>query len=258
MSLRNLIFAKKPTQQPTYTQEHTMKDMQVLEQKKGQEQKKKEAQKQKTEQVQKQPQNYIQEKDPEKPPLLKKKHIKNAENKMLRSIFSHVFKKLQELPQMDFSQLNSHHPKTDINNMKEKLKKLSPPQHYSRLASELFGLGPIEDLIQDRNNSEIVINGKNHIFYEQKGKLYLLQDTFLSDLTFYNFIHRILESAKVTLDLKQPFVDGNWNGWRIHIAREPVVSVDFHLSFRRHPKKPWTFPQLKNSRVGTGKSHSIN
>ena len=167
----------------------------------------------------------------------------------LQSAFSRIFKDFQNLPEMDFSHLNStqsRETESYINTMKENLKNLSPPQYHSRLTDEFFNLGPIEPLIQNKNNSEIIINGKNHIFYEEKGKLHSLQDTFLSDLTFHNFIHRILEETGVVLGLKQPFADGNWRGWRLHIARQPVVNVDFHLSLRRHPNNPWTFSRLKD------------
>ncbi|MDE0118427.1 MAG: ATPase, T2SS/T4P/T4SS family [Bdellovibrionales bacterium] len=169
--------------------------------------------------------------------------------KNLLSVFSHVFKNFQELTQVDTSQSNIlQHPeeKSRIDSMKDKLKNLSPPQYYPRLASEIFGMGPITDLIQNKNISEIIINGGRDIFYEKKGKLHILEDHFLSDLTFRNFTHRVLDEIKQTLSLKQPFTDGNWRGWRIHIAMRPVVNVDFHLSFRRHPEDPWTLPKLKD------------
>ena len=177
------------------------------------------------------------------------KPIQNPIEPGLKSAFSQVFKKLQELSEIDFSRLNSlqnQETESYINKMIEKLKDISPTPYHSRLISEFFGLGPIEPLIKNTSISEIIINGKNHIFYEQKGSLYLLQDTFLSQLTFQNFIHRILESAGIALDLKQPFADGNWKGWRIHVIREPVVNTDFHLSFRRHPRDPWNFSRLKD------------
>ena len=178
-----------------------------------------------------------------------KNQTPESANTHLKSVFADVLKKLQEIPEVDFSHLHSpQNPETKshISTMKEQLKHFSASPYYSRFINELFGLGPIEPLIQNTNNTEIVINGKDHIFYEQKGELYPLPDTFLSDLTFQNFIHRILESAGIVLNLKQPFVDGNWRGWRIHVARAPVINKDFHLSFRRHPKNPWTFPLLKN------------
>ena len=167
-------------------------------------------------------------------------------NETLHAVFFRVFNKLIELPQVDLSVLNSISPHADISCMKEKLKDFSPPDLHARLSDELFGLGPLTPLIQNRCNSEIIINGGDHIFYEQKGQLKAWHDTFLSDLTFHNFIHRVLEEAEVTVDLKRPFADGCWRGWRVHIIREPVAHVDFHVSFRRHPENPWTFSQLKN------------
>ena len=173
--------------------------------------------------------------------------LESLKSQQLQSVFSSIFKKFQELPQIDFSQFNSfQHSDTKLNNMKEKLKNLVPPQHYSRLSAELFGLGPIETLMENKNISEIIINGKDHIFYEQKGELFFSEDTFLSELTFHNCIHRILEEAGVLINLKQPFADGSWRGWRIHITSQPIVNVDFHLSLRRHPEKPWTFSKLKD------------
>ena len=179
----------------------------------------------------------------------KQEYITKQENKTLPVVFSKVFKQLQDLPQMDFSQLNSpdyREKESYINKMKETLKSFSPPQYHTRLMDEIFGMGPVKALVQNKNISEIIINGKEHIFYEQQGKLHSLKDIFLSDLTFHNFIHRILEESGVVLSLKQPFADGNWRGWRIHIAQKPVINMDFHLSFRRHPNDPWTFSRLKD------------
>ncbi len=174
-----------------------------------------------------------------------------AENPELKLAFARVFKKIQELSEMDFSRLSSlkqEATESYINNMKAKLEKLSPPQYHARLKEEFFGLGPVEPLMQNADISEIIINGKDQIFYEQKTCLHLLPDTFLSQLTFHNFIHRILESADMVLSLKKPFVDGNWRGWRVHVIRQPVVQTDFHLSFRRHPRNPWSFSRLKDQR----------
>lgn len=171
------------------------------------------------------------------------------QQEQLQSVFLSIFKKIQELPQVDFSRLNSlenAEAKLHINDMKEKIKELVPPQYYSRLSAELFDLGPIKNLIENKNISEIIINGKNHIFYEEKGELSFLKDTFLSELTFHNFIHRILEEAGILINLKKPFADGSWRGWRIHITSQPIVNVNFHLSLRKHPETPWTFSKLKD------------
>ena len=166
----------------------------------------------------------------------------------LRTAFFRVFKELQSLIQTDKVNTFTHTENAEYTNknMREKLKTLSPARYYPRFEKEIFGMGPASELIEDKNISEVIINGKDHLFYEKKGKLYMWQDSFLSDLTFYNFVHRVLEETKTVLSLKQPFADGNWRGRRIHIIKNPLVNVDFHLSFRRHPEKPWTFSKLKD------------
>ena len=164
----------------------------------------------------------------------------------LCAIFARVFKKFQEEPDTDLSRFSSSQEKQIyINKMQGILQELSPPQYHTRLMDEIFGLGPLESLIPDPEISEIIVNGKEHIFYEKKGRLWTLPEFFLSDLTFHNFVHRVLEEAGALLSLKQPFVDAHWRGWRTHIAQGPVVNQAFHLSFRRHPKNPWTFEQLE-------------
>ena len=164
----------------------------------------------------------------------------------LQAVFNRVFKGFQEDRETDFSQLSSSQEKQAyISKVYDILRELSPPQYHTRLLDEIFDLGPLNHLIQDQSISEIIVNGRDHIFYEKKGQLQPLLDVFLSELTFYNFVHRVLEEAGAVLSLKKPFVDSHYRGWRLHIAQGPVVNQTFHLSFRRHPKNPWTFEQLE-------------
>ena len=103
----------------------------------------------------------------------------------LISIFNRVFKIFQEKPETDLSRFSSSQEKQIyINKMQDILREFAPPQYHNRLLDEIFGLGPLEPLIQDQNISEIIVNGKNHIFYEKKGRLWTFSESFLSHLTF--------------------------------------------------------------------------
>ncbi len=133
-----------------------------------------------------------------------------------------------------------------LQEIKNMVQKKSPPEHAQRLMDEFFGLGPISPLIHKPEVTEIIINGKDHIFYEEKGSLKAFSDSFLSELSFKNFIHRVCEEADIILSLNQPFADGNFRGLRVHLAMQPLVNVSFHISFRRHPKNPWSFKRLKD------------
>ena len=160
--------------------------------------------------------------------------------------FNRVLKRFQEQPEADLSRFSSVQEKQiDVKKIHDILRECSPPQYHDRLMAEIFALGPLEPLLKDQQISEIIVNGREHILYEKKGHLHTMPEAFFSDLTFHNFVHRVLEEAGAVLSLKQPFVDAHWRGWRIHVMQSPVVNKTFHLSFRRHPKNPWTFEQLE-------------
>ena len=165
-----------------------------------------------------------------------------APSSLLRE-FEHVFKKLTARTNLSPEDTAL---KSNPNQMKNIIKSYSSPEHSERLLNEFFFLGPLKPLIDDPQVSEIIINGREAICYEQNGELKALNDCFLSELTFNNFVHRICEEVGTVLTLNQLFADGYWRGWRVHLARKPVVHVPFHLSFRRHPKNPWTFSSLQN------------
>ena len=164
----------------------------------------------------------------------------------MKTDFMRVLKKLQELPQMDLSELSSPQHQSNVPQIQEMIKDELPPQYSQRFLDELFGLGPLHDLVQNQDVNEIIVNGPDHICYETRNGLHTLSDSFLSALTFGNFIHRICEEVGIVLTLDQPFADSNWRGWRMHLARQPVVNVSFHLSLRRHPQNPWTLEKLKH------------
>ena len=164
----------------------------------------------------------------------------------LKTDFLPILKKLQELPQVNLSELNSSQYQSNVPHIQEMVKQSAPSKYSQRFLNELFDLGPLQSLVSQSDINEIIVNGQDHICYETKNGLQVLSDSFLSPLTFSNFIHRICEETGIVLTLDQPFADGHWRGWRIHLARHPIVNVSFHLSLRKHPRNPWTFEKLKN------------
>ena len=136
------------------------------------------------------------------------------------------------------------------NKQQEDLKKMimqnSSPENKKRIEEELFGYGPLENLIHRPHINEIIINNHKHIAYEEEGHIHLLEDSFLSYLTFNNIVEKLSAEASLTVNLKKPFAEGKWRDFRIHIIRPPLVEKDFHVILRRHPKNIWTFDKLLN------------
>lgn len=117
-------------------------------------------------------------------------------------------------------------------------------ENQPRLVAEFFGHGPLTTLIEQSGIQEIVVNGADEIWYEKEGQFQRLNDTFLSELTFRNFIDRLCMEAQVKIDLSQPFVDGRWQDFRLHLACSPLTHCAYHVTLRRMPVNPWTLDKL--------------
>jgi pilus assembly protein CpaF len=119
-----------------------------------------------------------------------------------------------------------------------------PNEIRSRLELEFFGEGPLRDLIQDPLVTEIIVNGQNEIWFEREGHLVRCEDRFLSPATFKNFIERVSHDSSLHVNLSQPFADGRWRHFRVHLACAPLVHCAFHLTLRRSNESPWTLDAL--------------
>ena len=118
------------------------------------------------------------------------------------------------------------------------------PERRARLEDEFFGVGPLSPLMADPDVTEIIINGATEVWFERRGVLARHADQFLSDSSFKNFVDRACTEAAVKVDLAQPFADGHWRGFRLHVGRAPLTRVAYHLTLRRTPESPWTLTTL--------------
>lgn len=122
-----------------------------------------------------------------------------------------------------------------------------PEELRSRLEQEFFGSGPLSALTGDHQVQEIVVNGASEIWFERDKVFHALEDRFLSDRTFKNFIDRVCASAEIKVDLATPFADGRWRDFRVHLACAPLTHCSFHLTLRRLPENPWTLEKLEHA-----------
>ena len=78
---------------------------------------------------------------------------------------------------------------------------------YEMVTDELFGFGPIEPLLRDESNSEVMVNGPNAVYIEQKGKVILTPVRFANDDHVLKVIDRIIRPLGRRIDRKWPMVD---------------------------------------------------
>jgi len=91
------------------------------------------------------------------------------------------------------------------------------------LVSEILGLGPIERLLRDTSITEIMVNGKDEIYIERDGKIYLTEYKFNAEKDLYTVIDKIVSSVGRRIDDSSPLVDARLkDGSRVNIVIPPI------------------------------------
>lgn len=125
----------------------------------------------------------------------------------------------------------------------------------SELANMLFqnmvGYGVIDHLINDKDVTEIMINGPKTIFIEKAGKLQEAVDKrgekiqFASGEELKNIVDKIVSPLNRKVDESNPIVDGRLpNGSRVNIVLNPISLDGTAVTIRKFPENPYTMKQL--------------
>ncbi len=119
----------------------------------------------------------------------------------------------------------------------------------NRLRRELFyavrKLDVLQELVDDPQITEIMINGPDHIFIEQNGKLTRSDLHFDSVEKLQNVIQQIVSDCNRTVNEASPIVDARLeNGSRVNVVLSPVALNGPIVTIRRFPDKPITMEDL--------------
>lgn len=122
-------------------------------------------------------------------------------------------------------------------------------QERMRLRKELFHavrkLDVLQELVDDPRITEIMINGPEHIFIEQKGRLRESELHFESEEKLQNVIQQIVSDCNRTVNEASPIVDARLrNGARVNVVLNPVALNGPIVTIRRFPDKPITMEDL--------------
>jgi pilus assembly protein CpaF len=113
------------------------------------------------------------------------------------------------------------------------------------LLDEVFGLGPLEPLLRDQKISDILINGKDHVFIERGGKLTRINAAFRDDRHLLQIIDRIVSRVGRRVDESSPMVDARLpDGSRVNAIIPPLALDGPALSIRRFGTGPIAANQL--------------
>jgi pilus assembly protein CpaF len=107
------------------------------------------------------------------------------------------------------------------------------------MVDELSGLGPIQPLVDDDEVNDILVNGRDRVFVERKGKLELTDIRFNDDRHVQRIIQRIIAPLGRRIDESCPMVDARLHdGSRVNAVIPPVALDGPALSIRKFRKDP--------------------
>ena len=99
---------------------------------------------------------------------------------------------------------------------------------------ELFGLGPLEALLKDRDISDILVNRHDQVYIERNGLLEETGITFKDDRHLMQIIERIVSTVGRRIDESSPMVDARLqDGSRVNAIIPPLALDGPVLSIRR-------------------------
>jgi pilus assembly protein CpaF len=102
------------------------------------------------------------------------------------------------------------------------------------ILDEVFGLGPLEPLLQDPTVSDILVTTPRLVYVERAGKLYRTSVEFKDDAHLLRIIEKIVSRVGRRVDESSPLVDARLpDGSRVNAAIPPVAVDGPLLSIRR-------------------------
>ena len=102
------------------------------------------------------------------------------------------------------------------------------------ILDEVFGLGPLEPLLQDPTISDILVTTPHLVYVERGGKLYRTPVEFKDDAHLLRIIEKVVSRVGRRVDESSPLVDARLpDGSRVNAAIPPVAVDGPLLSIRR-------------------------
>ncbi|MGH9616652.1 MAG: CpaF family protein [Acidobacteriaceae bacterium] len=117
------------------------------------------------------------------------------------------------------------------------------------LMDEVFGLGPLEPLLQDPTVSDILVNTCSTVYVERRGILEKTSIVFKDDVHLMHIIDKIVSAVGRRIDESSPMVDARLkDGSRVNIIIPPLAVDGPIMSIRRFGSVPLEADDLLRNR----------
>lgn len=116
-----------------------------------------------------------------------------------------------------------------------------PLKKKLELRSMLFDsfrrLDILQELIDDKDITEVMINGKDSIFVEKCGKIMKWDKRFKSDEQLEDMIQKIVSSVNRIVNVSTPIADARlFDGSRVHVVLPPISLNGPTVTIRKFPE----------------------
>lgn len=113
-----------------------------------------------------------------------------------------------------------------------------------RLFDSFRRLDILQELVDDPEITEIMVNGKDHIFVEKHGRISRVKSCFDTQEQLEDMIQQIVSRVNRVVNVSSPLVDARLeDGSRVHVALPPVSLNGPTLTIRKFPE-PITMEKL--------------
>lgn len=143
--------------------------------------------------------------------------------------------------------------KTDENHLRHVIRRiieeLSLKEHFKieeavsekiaeELVNEFLGLGPLKALLEDKDITEIMVNGPHKVYIEKGGKKTLSEVNFENNQRLMHIIQKILAPTRRHVDEMTPFTDVSLpDGSRVNIIIPPLSLHGPVMTIRKFMKE---------------------
>ncbi len=116
---------------------------------------------------------------------------------------------------------------------------------FESIAADILGFGPLQELLNDPEISEIMVNGPKKVYVEKRGKIQLSDVTFVDEQHVLRVIDRIVAPLGRRIDESSPMVDARLpDGSRVNAVIRPIALCGPTISIRKFRKEGITIEDL--------------
>ena len=113
------------------------------------------------------------------------------------------------------------------------------------IINDVTGYGPIEEFLDNKEVTEIMVDNPPKIYIEKAGKIYLTNKTFLDEAHLIQIINKIVGKVGRRIDEASPYVDARLpDGSRVNVIVNPLVLNGPVLTVRKFSADPFTIEDL--------------